>query len=55
MVEVYITDTSHMKEDISLYRDVLPPERWERANRFVFLKDRLLCVAAGMLLREVLG
>ena len=55
MVEVYITDTRHMKEDISLYRDALLPERWERANRFVFLKDRLLCVAAGMLLREVLG
>ena len=47
------TDTVRQADWMPLYRDM--PARMEKAGRFRFERDRLLCIGAGLLLRRVIG
>lgn len=56
MIKIYIADTTPLKDEtlyIKLY-DSLDMDRRRKADRFLFAKDKRLCVAAGALLRAAL-
>ncbi len=55
MVEVYLTDIRKLTNGYALYLDELTPKRREKAKRYLFLSDRLRCMAGGLLLKEILG
>ena len=54
-VKVYAIRTDTVRKwDLSRLEQSMP-ERMRKANRFLFEKDRLLCLGAGILLHEALG
>ena len=54
-VTVYAIKTDTVQKwDLSRLEQSMP-ERMKKANRFLFEKDRLLCLGAGILLHETLG
>ena len=54
-VTVYAIRTDTVREwDLSRLEQRMP-ERMRKANRFLFEKDRLLCLGAGILIHEALG
>ena len=54
-IRVYLADIRKLKEYEQTALPLLTPERRERAEKIRIEQDRLHCVAAGLLLRRVLG
>lgn len=55
MIEVYLTDIRKLTNNYAHYLDDLTPKRREKAERYLFLSDKMRCIAGGLLLKEILG
>ena len=55
MIELYLTNIKKMENSYIDLLGKLTPKRREKTERYLFLQDRLRCMAGGLLLKEVLG
>lgn len=55
MTKVFIADVSQLNSDISLYKDCVSKYRYEKANSYKGLKNKLTCIGAELLLFDYLG
>lgn len=55
MIELYLTDIRKLENGYVNLLGEITPKRREKTERFIFLQDRLRCLAGGLLLKEVLG
>lgn len=55
MIEVYLTDIRKLAAEYELYLEDITPKRREKAERYIFLADKLRCIAGGLLMKEILG
>ena len=54
-IKYVILDENLRFDDVQAYAALLPPERQEKIARYRFEKDKLLSLAAGLLIRSVIG
>jgi len=55
MIELYLTNIKKMENGYMDLLGQLTPKRREKTERYLFIQDRLRCMAGGLLLKEVLG
>ena len=54
-IEYIVLDEALTFDRVSEYTQLLPPERQEKIARYRFDKDKLLSLAAGLLIRRAIG